>query len=84
MATTSTKRHYRLPFGGGTTTSQTRYFREWRKAARAVEKAFPGYKLDRFDPGFGFTCWQKDGSGDTISLSQQAVKCLLTGEKPRK
>jgi hypothetical protein len=34
-------KYYRLPFGGGTTTSQTRYFREWRKAARAVEKAFP-------------------------------------------
>jgi hypothetical protein len=77
------KKHYRLP-DGKITTSHTRYLREWRRVARPIEKAFPGYKLDAFDPGLRFTCVSKDGVWDIFSISVQAVKCLLTGAKPRK
>ena len=75
------KQSYKLPTlpTGKFTSSNRRYFQEWKQIAKPIEKA-TGYKLYAFNPGF---CFQRDSYKHIFSLSTfEAIllsKALKTG-----
>jgi hypothetical protein len=81
------QRAYRMP-DGRTTTDAMKYSRAWRRIGRKLEKMFPGYTLNAFDPNLHFAAWgPKNEHGynpvyDTFTISLRAAKVLLGEDRP--